>query len=81
MLLRGAWRPACREHDRDPAGCERAADFNVYWGEGGVVDSVIDVTHNVPVPFRADRVSASWGILNPSARSTGAVNATGAPTS
>ena len=33
---------------------KRAADFNVYWGAGGVVDSVIDVTHNVPVAFGAD---------------------------
>jgi hypothetical protein len=32
------------------AGAHRAADFNVYWGTGGVIDSVIDVTHNVPVP-------------------------------
>jgi hypothetical protein len=44
----------------------RAADFNVYWGEGGVVDSVIDVTHNVPVPFEAD-MGAGYGILNTSA--------------
>ncbi|HEU4800778.1 MAG TPA: T9SS type A sorting domain-containing protein [Gemmatimonadales bacterium] len=43
----------------------RAADFNVYWGAGGVVDSVIDVTHDVVVPFRTD-ASASWGILNTS---------------
>jgi hypothetical protein len=41
----------------------RAADMNVYWGAGGTVDSVIDVTHNVVVPF--DTVfGASWGILN-----------------
>jgi hypothetical protein len=43
----------------------RAADFNVYWGAGGVVDSVIDVTHNVVVPF--DTVAAGgWGFLNAS---------------
>ena len=48
----------------------RAADFNVYWGEGGRVDSVVDVTHNVPVPFRDD-INASWGILNPSAGAAG----------
>jgi hypothetical protein len=41
----------------------RAADMNVYWGAGGVVDSVIDVTHNVVVPFDSE-FGASWGILN-----------------
>ena len=41
----------------------RAADMNVYWGAGGTVDSVIDVTHNVVVPFAAE-FGASWGILN-----------------
>jgi hypothetical protein len=40
----------------------RAADMRVYWGAGGVVDSVIDVTHGVPVPF-SDKIRASWGIL------------------
>jgi hypothetical protein len=35
-----------------------------------VVDSVIDVTHNVPVPFSA-AASGTWGILNPGA-ATGA---------
>ena len=44
------------------SGVTRAADFRVYWGAAGVVDSVIDVTHRVPVSF-ADRVRASWGIL------------------
>jgi hypothetical protein len=47
-------------------GATRAADFNLYWGAGGVVDSVIDITHNVPVPF-ADSMGSSWGILNTSA--------------
>ncbi len=51
-------------------GAVRAADFNVYWGEGGVVDSVIDVTHDVVVPFRTD-ANASWGILNTSAGAGG----------
>jgi hypothetical protein len=41
----------------------RAADFNVYWGAAGVVDSVIDVTHGVPVPFNS-KLRASWGILD-----------------
>ncbi len=44
-------------------GAARAADFNVYWGTGGLVDSVIDITHDVVVPF-SPRVSASFGILN-----------------
>ncbi|MFI5091586.1 MAG: hypothetical protein ACHP7P_16215, partial [Terriglobales bacterium] len=44
----------------------RAADFKVYWGAtAGKPDSVIDVTHNVAVPF-SPRVRASWGILNDS---------------
>ena len=54
------------------AGAKRAADFNVYWGAGGTIDSVIDATHNVPVPFRADKAGATWGILNQSATSVGA---------
>ena len=29
----------------------RAADFAVYWGAPGVVDSVMDLTHGVTVPF------------------------------
>jgi hypothetical protein len=41
----------------------RAADFNVYWGAGGLVDSVIDVTHNVVVPFETD-MGGGFGILN-----------------
>jgi hypothetical protein len=41
----------------------RAADFRVFWGAAGVVDSVIDVTHLVRVPF-SPRAGASWGILN-----------------
>ncbi|MFI5278909.1 MAG: hypothetical protein ACHQU1_00330 [Gemmatimonadales bacterium] len=45
----------------------RAADFKVFWSAAtpGKVDSVIDVTHNVVVPF-ATNVRASWGILNDS---------------
>jgi hypothetical protein len=44
----------------------RAADFNVYWGTGGLVDSVVDLTHNVVVPFMADSVGGGWGFLNQS---------------
>jgi hypothetical protein len=43
----------------------RAADFNVYWGAGGVVDSVIDVTHNVEVRFDSSGVLTSgYAFLN-----------------
>jgi hypothetical protein len=44
----------------------RAADFNVYWGAGGLVDSVIDVTHDVVVPF-GTRIGGGFGILNTAA--------------
>jgi hypothetical protein len=43
----------------------RAADFKWYWGANGAVDSVVDVTHKVRVPF-STKVRASWGILNDS---------------
>ena len=43
----------------------RAADFKWYWGANGAVDSVVDVTHHVRVPF-STVVRASWGILNDS---------------
>ena len=45
----------------------RAADFNIYWGAAGKVDSVIDVTHNVVVPFQPTKISGGWGILNQAA--------------
>ena len=45
------------------ASVTRAADFRIYWGAAGAVDSVIDVTHNVVVPF-STRIGATWGILN-----------------
>jgi hypothetical protein len=37
--------------------------MKVYWGAAGKVDSVVDITHGVPVPFMT-RMNASWGILN-----------------
>jgi hypothetical protein len=46
------------------AGAVRAADFNVYWGAGGLVDSVIDITHDVVVPFLPDSLGGGWGFLN-----------------
>ena len=48
------------------SGAKRAADFNVYWGAGGLVDSVIDVTHNVVVPHDSAFATGGWGILNAS---------------
>jgi hypothetical protein len=45
-------------------GAVRAADFNVHWGAGGLIDSVVDITHNVPVPFLPDSIAGGWGILN-----------------
>lgn len=59
-----ASRPA-RDYDAMLAGVVRAADFAVYWGAGGTVDSVFDLTHKVTVPFQAD-IGPSWGILNAS---------------
>ena len=47
-------------------GAARAADFNVYWGAGGLVDSVIDITHDVTVPF-LPTLGGSFGILNTAA--------------
>jgi hypothetical protein len=52
------------------AGAARAADYNVYWGDGGTVDSVIDITHNVVVPF-SPSIGASWGFLNQAATAVG----------
>jgi hypothetical protein len=48
-------------------GATRAADYNLYWGAGGVIDSVIDVSSNVVVPFEANRLGAGWGVLNQAA--------------
>jgi hypothetical protein len=63
----------CRQMNGVLSGAWRAGDFNVYWGAGGVIDSVIDVSTNVPVPGPADgyadHISATWGILNQSATS------------
>jgi hypothetical protein len=62
---------SCRPLAGIQSGARRAADFNVHWGTGGLVDSVIDVTHNVPVAF--DSVAAgTWGILNQAATAVGA---------
>ncbi len=51
---------------------KRAADYNVYWSAttAGLIDSVIDVTHNVVVPFDANFLGASYGVLNQAAAAT-----------
>jgi hypothetical protein len=54
-------------------GVQRAADFNVYWGAGGLIDSVIDVTHNLAVPF-APTIGSSYGVLNQAAGAAGGSN-------
>lgn len=48
-------------------------DFRVYWGAAGVIDSVIDLTHDVVVPF-SPNLGPTWGILN-----SAATQATGYP--
>jgi len=58
VTLSSAWR----EVQGLFGGAARAADYNVYWGTAGVIDSVIDVTHNVVVPFDT-AFAGSWGIL------------------
>ncbi len=40
-----------------------AADYQLYWGSGGAIDSVVDITHDVPVPFDPRTVN-SWGVLD-----------------
>jgi hypothetical protein len=54
-----------RDMEAITATVSRAADFTVYWGNAGVIDSVMDDTHLVPVPFKPN-ISASWGILDTS---------------
>ncbi|HET7025912.1 MAG TPA: hypothetical protein VFI39_11975, partial [Gemmatimonadales bacterium] len=45
------------------AGAAHAADYNLYWGAAGKIDSVIDYTYNSPLPFKAT-AGATWGVLN-----------------
>lgn len=44
------------------AGLGRQADVRMYWGAGGTVDSVIDITHRVPVMFKPTP-QASYGFI------------------
>ncbi len=56
-----------RQMEGMTAGVHRAADFAVYWNAttAGVVDSVMDLSNHVPVPFKKT-IQASWGILTDS---------------
>jgi hypothetical protein len=51
-----------RDFEGITGGVVRAADFKVYWGAAGAVDSVVDVTHQLPVPF-SPVIRATWGFL------------------
>lgn len=66
MMFNRDWR----NMSESMIGAHRAADYNVYWGAGGLIDSVIDVTHNVVVPFSPE-AAGTWGILNTSAQGAG----------
>ncbi len=69
----------------------RAADMNVYWGAAGRIDSVIDVTHNVPIPDAYIRdgaggtvsgvrpLGANWGVINTAKTNFASTSADGRP--
>ncbi len=46
------------------SGVWRAADIEIVWGENGTVTSVMDLTHNVPVPFNT-QLRGSYGFMTP----------------
>lgn len=49
-----------------------AADYRLFWGAAGSVDSVIDITHNVRVEYAEDaRLGYTWGFLTTAATSAG----------
>jgi hypothetical protein len=55
-----------------------AADYKLYWGAAGTVDSVVDVTHNVLVPFDTTlKHGYTWGFLTQAATSAGSGAASG----
>ncbi len=62
--LDASWRAL----DASLGGAARAGDIRVYWdtdgNSPGKIDSVIDVTHNVPVPFMRDSIGGGFGVLN-----------------
>jgi hypothetical protein len=52
-----------RRYDQFSYHLFRAADIKIYWGSTpGTVDSVIDVTHHIPVPFDP-QYRASYGFV------------------
>jgi hypothetical protein len=69
----------------------RAADMNVYWGAAGRIDSVIDITHNVPIPDAYIRngaggtvsgvrpLGANWGVINQAKTNFASTSADGRP--
>jgi len=61
---------SCRPVAGIQSGAKRSADFNLYWGAGGLVDSVVDATHNVLVPFDT-LAGGTWGVLNQAATGVG----------
>ncbi len=55
-------------------GAATAADYKVFWNAttGGTVDSVVDMTHNVRLPFNTTMYQGyTWGFLTQSATSAG----------
>ncbi len=69
-----------REVEGIISGAKRAADYNVYWNAttAGLIDSVIDVTHNVPVPF-TDPTAGVLTSTRPLASNYGLLTAANAP--
>ena len=52
------------------ASVATAADYRLFWGAGGTVDSVVDITHNVLVPFDTTfKNGYTWGFLTQAATS------------
>jgi hypothetical protein len=62
-----------RELEGIGATVTRAADFSLYWNANGRVDSVVDVTHGVPVRFQPG-IGPSWGFLTDSSFLLGGTN-------
>jgi hypothetical protein len=52
-----------RKLEAATATLTRAADFKLYWGTNRI-DSIVDVTHKVKVPF-STKLRASWGLITP----------------
>ena len=56
-----------RTIDAQLSAAIRAADIQVFWGATpGTVDSVIDLTHNVPVPFDSVQFTGGYAFINQS---------------